>query len=109
MHAVHKESFLIVSNGNYVLLLCAKKSYCNVNRHDIVLEILKILSTLDPGWKCSQMLAEGTRIQEGANTLAKSRKIIEKNAKKKLAMLGLSCSLWDFSCSILDLVFLIRD
>lgn len=63
---------------------CAKKSYCNVNRHDIVLEILKILSTLDPSLgnapRCWQKGASGFR--KGANTLAKSEEALEKNAKK---------------------------
>ena len=65
------------------------QSYCNVNRHDIVLEILKILSTLDPGWKCSQMLAERNLDSgRGQHSGKRVRKILREKCKKKFGYAG---------------------
>ena len=48
-----------------------------------MLEILKILSKLDPGWKHSQMLAEkNSDSGRGQHSGKRVRKIITENAKK---------------------------
>ena len=49
-----------------------------------MLEILKILSKLDPGWKHSQMLAEkNSDSGRGQHSGKRVRKILTENAKKK--------------------------
>lgn len=82
-----------------------------------MLEILKILSKLDPGWKHSQMLAErNSDSGRGQHSGKRVRKILTENAKKKFfAMLGLSFSLIQpvgfliAAYSTQDLISLIRD
>ena len=72
-----------------------------------MLEILKILSTLDPGWKCSQVLAErNSDSGRGQYSGKRVRKILREKCKRIFWLCWVLVAAFGmFSCSIPDVVF----